>query len=129
MSTVQQRGSGWVTFAGIMVAIVGVLNVIYGIAAIDKASFFVEQERFIVSNLQTWGWVTLILGLVQLFAAFSIWRGGIFGPIVGIFGASLSAIAALMSMPGYPFWSLAIFAVDVLVIYGLVAHGGEQAAA
>lgn len=128
MSAVRQRGSGWVTFAGIMVAIIGVLNVIYGIAAIDKASFFVEEERFIISNLQTWGWVTLILGLVQLFAAASIWRGGIFGPIVGIFGASLSAIAALMSMPGYPFWSLAIFAVDVLIIYGLVAHGGEQAA-
>jgi hypothetical protein len=127
MSAVRQRGSGWVTFAGIMVAIVGVLNVIYGIAAIDKASFFVEEERFIISNLQTWGWVTLVLGVVQLFAAASIWRGGIFGPIVGIFGASLSAIAALMSMPGYPFWSLAIFAVDVLVIYGLVAHGGEQA--
>lgn len=128
MSAVQQRGSGWVTFAGIMVAIVGVLNVVYGIAAIDKASFFVEQERFIVSNLQAWGWVALLLGLVQLFAAASIWRGGIFGPVVGIFGASLSAIAALMSLPGYPFWSLAIFAVDVLVIYGLVAHGGEQAA-
>jgi uncharacterized membrane protein HdeD (DUF308 family) len=114
--------SGWLLFAGIMIAIVGVLNVIYGIAAIDSSSFFVADSRYIVSGLNTWGWVTLILGVLQLVAAFSIWNGGTFGRVFGIAMASLNAIIALLVMPAYPFWSLAIFAVDILIIYGLVTY-------
>lgn len=94
---------------------------------IDRASFFLEDDRFIISDLRTWGWVTLIVGIVQMVAASSIWRGGMIGPLIGIFGASISMIAALLAIPAYPFWSLAIFAVDVLIVYGLVAHGGEPA--
>ncbi len=125
-----QQGSGWILFAGIMILIAGILNIIWGIAAIDNSTFFVEDERFIFSSLNTWGWIILIIGVIEVFAAFSIWRGGAFGAIIGIFAASLSAIGALLSIPAYPFWSLAIFAVDVLVIYGLAAYGarGQQAA-
>jgi hypothetical protein len=118
-------GQGWLTFAGIMIVIVGVLNVIYGIAAIDDSSFFVNDQKYIFSNLNTWGWVTLILGIVQILAASSIWRGGQFGRWFGILGAGLSSIAALLAIPAYPFWSLAIFAVDVAIIYGLAAYGGQ----
>jgi hypothetical protein len=125
-----QQGSGWILFAGIMILIAGVLDVIWGIAAIDDASFFIEDERFIISSLSTWGWITLIIGVIKVIAAFSIWNGGAFGAIIGIFAAGLGAIAALLSIPAYPFWSLAIFAVDVLVIYGLAAYGarGQRAA-
>jgi hypothetical protein len=63
--------------------------------------------------------------VVQLFAAFSIWSGGGFGKRIGIIGASLSAIAALLSIPGYPLWSLAILAIDILIIYGLTSYGGQ----
>ena len=62
--------------------------------------------------------------MLQIVAAFSIWSGGGFGRWFGIGAAGLSAIAALMSLPGYPFWSLAVFAIDVLIIYGLAAYGG-----
>jgi len=123
--TSPSEGAGWLTFSGIMVIIVGVLNTIWGIAAIDKASFFVEDTRFIVEDLQTWGWVVLIVGIVQLFAAFSIWSGRQFGRWVGIIGASLSAISAMMSIPGFPLWSLAVLGMSVLVIYGLVVYGGQ----
>ena len=114
--------SGWLLFAGIMIAIVGVLNVIYGIAAIDSSSFFVADSRYIVSDLNTWGWVVLILGVLQLAAAFSIWNGGTFGRLFGIAMASFNSIIALLTIPAYPFWSLAIFAVDILIIYGLVTY-------
>jgi hypothetical protein len=120
------HGGGWLTFAGIMVMLAGVLNVIWGIAAIDSANFFVEEERFIISDLNTWGWIILIIGAIQLFAAFSIWSGGQFGRWIGIFGASLSAIGALLSIPGYPFWSLAVFGIDLLIIYGLTVYGGQR---
>jgi hypothetical protein len=124
--TYDEPGGGWILFAGIMLMLVGVLNVIWGIAAIGDSSFFVNDQKYILSNLNTWGWVTLILGAVQIIAAYSIWAGNQFGRWFGIGVAGLSAIAALMSIPAYPFWSLAIFAVDILVIYGLAAYGGQH---
>lgn len=121
----EQQGSGWILFAGIMLMIAGILNIVYGIGAIDDAQFYAGHTEFVISSLKTWGWITLILGILQVLAAFSIWRGGVFGAIFGIFAASLSAIGALLSIPAYPFLSLSIFAIDVLIIYGLAAYGAQ----
>jgi hypothetical protein len=121
---VSKTHSGWVTFAGVMLFIVGVLNVIYGIAAIGDSSFFVQDQKYILSNLNTWGWVTLTLGLFQLFAAFSLWSGGVYGRAVAILAASLSAVGALLSIPAYPFWSLAVFAIDIIIIHQVAKYGG-----
>ena len=123
---IPESGPGWILFAGIMIVVAGVLNIIYGIAAIDNATFFVNDAKYIFSDLKTWGWIVLILGVLQVFAAFSIWQGGSYGRWFGIFVASLSAIGALLSIPAYPFWSLAIFAIDVLIIYGLATYGGQR---
>jgi hypothetical protein len=118
-------GSGWLVFTAIILAIVGVLNIIYGIAAISDSTFFVADTKYILSDLNTWGWVTLILGALQLLACVSVYRGGQFGRWFGILAASLSIIAALLSIPAYPFWSLAVFAVDLMIIYGLAVYGGR----
>jgi hypothetical protein len=120
------KGAGWVLFAGIMIAMLGVLNVIYGIAAIGNSHFFVHGTNYVFGSLNTWGWVALGVGVFQFLAAFSIWAGGRFGQWAGIAIATLSAIAALLAIPAYPFWSLAIFAVDVLIVYGLTAYGGDR---
>jgi hypothetical protein len=120
-----QERSGWVTFAAVLLVIGGVLNIIYGIAAIGDSSFFVNDQKYIFSNLNTWGWVTLILGVIQLTAAFSLFGGGLYGRIIGIGAASLSAIAALLSIPAYPFWSLAIFALDIVIIHQIATRGTE----
>ena len=120
-----EQRAGWVTFAGVMLLIGGVLNVIYGIAAIGDSSFFVNEQKYILSNLNTWGWITLILGVIQLFAAFSLWSGSLYGRIIGIGAAGLSAIAALLSIPAYPFWSLAIFALDIVIIHQIATRGTE----
>jgi hypothetical protein len=120
-----EQRSGWVTFAGVLLLIAGVLNVIYGIAAIGDSKFFVNDQKYIFSGLHTWGWVTLVLGVLQLFAAFSLWSGGLYGRIVGIIAASLSAIAALLSIPAYPLWSLAIFAIDIVIIHQIATRGTE----
>jgi hypothetical protein len=120
-----EQRSGWVTFAGALLLISGALNVIYGIAAIGDSKFFVHDTKYILSNLNTWGWVTLILGLLQLLAAFSLWSGGLYGRIFGIGAAGLSSIAALLSIPAYPFWSLAIFALDIIIIHQIATRGTE----
>jgi hypothetical protein len=124
--TYDESGPGWLLFAGIMILVAGVLNIIYGIAAIGDSTFFVNDAKFILSGLNTWGWIVLVLGVLQVFAAFSIWQGGGYGRWFGIFVAALSSIGALLSIPAYPFWSLAIFAIDVLIIYGLAAYGGQR---
>jgi hypothetical protein len=115
--------SGWVIFAAVMLLIVGVLNVVWGIAAIADSKFFIQDQKYILSNLNAWGWITLIIGVLQLFAGFSLWSGNLYGRIVAIFVASLSALAALMSIPAYPFWSLAIFAIDIIIIYQVSLYG------
>ena len=124
-----EEGGGWLLFAGVMIVIVGVLNVIYGIAAIGNAHFFIANQQYILSGLNTWGWVMLILGVLQIVAAFSIWNGRGFGRWFGIGVAAVNAIAALLSIPAYPFWSLAVFAIDVLIIYGLATYGGARRSA
>jgi hypothetical protein len=120
------EGSGWVLFSGIMILTVAVLNIIWGIAAIGNSSFFVNDTRYILSELNTWGWVILIIGALQLAAAFSIWAGGTFGRWFGIAAACVNAIAAMLSLPAYPIWSVAILALDLLVIYGLAVYGGDR---
>jgi len=113
------RVTGWWVFAGILLTISGVLSIIYGIAAIDNSRFFTSDATYIVSNLNTWGWVTLILGVLELFAAFSLYSGGSFGRWFGIIAASLSAIGALMDIRAYPFWSLCVFALSIIIVYEL----------
>jgi hypothetical protein len=119
MTSNPDRATGWWVFAGIILGVAGILNVIYGIAAIDNATFFTENAKYIISDLKTWGWVTLIIGVIQLFAAASLFTGGGFGRWIGIFASALSAIAALLSIPGNEFWSLAIFALALIVLYEL----------
>ncbi len=128
MNAETEKGSGWLLFAGTMVAIAGVLNVIYGIAAIDQSTFFTDNAKYVITNLKTWGWVVLIIGVVQLIAAVSIWGRGEFGRWIGVIGASLNMILMLLWLPGAPFLSLAIFGIDILVVYGLLAYGGRRSA-
>ena len=119
------EGQGWVTFAGVMILIVGVLNVIYGIAAIDNANFYVADARYVISDLRTWGWIILVIGVLQLLVGLGIWAGNQLARWVGVVVVSLNMIAQLLFIPAYPFWSLAIFTIDVLILYGLVAYGGR----
>lgn len=123
------EGEGWVAFAGIMIAIVGILNFIYGIAAISKSHFYVQEASYILSGLNTWGWVIMITGVIQFCAAIAIFGHVEWGRWIGILTASVNAIIMLIFIPAYPLGSLAMFAIDILVIYGLVAYGGRQSRA
>jgi hypothetical protein len=118
--------SGWWVFAGVLLLVAGVLNIIWGIAAIGDSKFFTDAGTFILSGLNTWGWILLILGVLELIAAFSLFSGGEFGRWFGIVIASLNAIGALLSIPAYPFWSLALFALAIIIVYKL-AEGPEAA--
>jgi hypothetical protein len=124
------RGAGRAAFAATLLVIVGTLNILYGIGALDDANIFVNDQRFILTNLNTLGWVLIVLGVIQLTGGFSLLAGNTYGRVIGIIGASLGAIGALLSIGGaYPWWSLAVFALCVYIIHGLMVFGEEQRAA
>ena len=119
----EQRGTGWVAFAGVMLLIVGTLNVIEGIAAIGNANFFVHNTHYMFANLNTWGWIVLCIGLVELAVGAGVFARNQFSRWTGVLILSLNSVAQLLMIPAYPFWSLSIFALDILAIYGLIAYG------
>ena len=112
--------SGWWVFAGVLLLVTGVLNIIYGIASIGDSKFFTEGGVYVLSGLHTWARILLIVGVLELVAAFSLFSGGEFGRWFGIFIASLNAIGALLTIGATPFWSLAVFALTIIIIYKLV---------
>jgi len=123
------RGAGRVAFAGFLLLIVGTINIIYGIGSLDDANIFVNDKRFILSNLNTLGWVLIVLGVIQLTGGFSLLAGNTYGRVIGVTAGSLGAIGALLSIGGaYPWWSLGVFALCVWVVYGIVAYGGDERA-
>jgi hypothetical protein len=118
---------GWLAFAGTMLGLAGVVNVIWGIAAIDNSSFFTDEGRYVLfDNLSTWGWFFLIVGILQLIAAVSILNGGAFGAVLGIACASINALILLFTVNAFPFAAFMLFIVDILVVYGLAAYGGQR---
>ena len=124
------RGAGRAMFAAILLTIVGIINIIYGIGALDDANIFVNDTRFILDNLNTLGWVLIILGIVQLTGGLSLMAGNTYGRVIGIVAGSLGAIGALLSIGGqYPWWSLGVFALCVYVVYGLIVFGEDEGAA
>ena len=123
------RGTGRVTFAAILLLIAGTLNIVYGIGALDSANIFVNDKRFIFTDLNTMGWVLIVLGVIQLTGGFSLMAGNAYGRVMGIIAGSLAAIGALFSIGGSdPWWSLAIFSLCVWIIHGLVVFGEDERA-
>jgi hypothetical protein len=124
-----QRGEGWVSFAGIMIGLVGTLNIIYGIAAISNSKFYFQNATYVISDLKAYGWLTLCIGAVQLAAAFGIFSRQNWARWVGIISAAANTLVQVLWLPSYPLASLALMAIDILVIYGLVAYGKRSHAA
>jgi hypothetical protein len=119
------RGAGSALFVGILLLIAGVLDIVYGIAAVRDASFYTANGTFVFSSLHTWGWISIILGAICITAAFSLFAGGAYGQIVGIVAATVTAIGALLNIGGdHPWWSIGVFAICIICIKGLF-HLGE----
>ena len=123
------RGTGRATFAAILLLIAGTLNIIYGIGALDSANIFANDTRYIFTDLNTMGWVLIVLGVIQLTGGFSLIAGNTYGRVIGIIGGTLGAIGALLSIGGQnPWWSLAVFFLCVWIVYGIMVLGDDEGA-
>jgi uncharacterized membrane-anchored protein len=124
-----ERDYGWLVFAGITLLVAGVFSVFDGILAVSESSFYVADARFVFSDLNTWGWIVLVIGCLAVVAGFAVMARHQFARWFGIAAASINAAGQLMFVQAYPWWALSIFALDVLIIYALAVHGGRLTAA
>lgn len=119
-------GQGWVLFATIMMGLLGIWNFFEGIAAISSAHVFVANAHYVFSDLKTWGWIVLILGVAQILASMALLSGSELARWFGIAVAGVNALGQLAFIPAYPAWGLLMFSVDVLIIYALAAYAGKR---
>ena len=119
------EGYGLILFAAVLLLTLGFFNLIDGIAAIANSHVFVANAHYVVGDLRAWGWVVLILGVLQLLAGGGVLAGNQVARWFGVVVVGLNAIAQMLFIPAYPFWSLMIIAVDVVALYGLCAYGSR----
>src|SRR5262245_58606849 len=119
---------GMIFFASVMMVMIGFFHAMYGLAAILQNDLIVAGPEYIWRlNVTTWGWIHLGAGILVLIAGWSLFSGATWARVVGITLALISAIANFASIPYYPFWSILIIVLDVLVIWALAVYGGELA--
>jgi hypothetical protein len=125
-----QEGEGWILYAWLMLIVAGGFAIIDGIIAVSRSSFFTATgAHYVVSDLNTWGWIAIILGAIAVAAAFGVARGGQLGRWTGITIASIQLLVQIGWIPIIPFWALTIIVLDMLVIYALAVYGGRGEAA
>ena len=120
------HGSGLVLFASVLLVILGCFNLIYGIAAIANSHVFTANAHYVIGNLRAWGWITLIIAVLQLAAAGGVLASNQLARWFAVAVVGLSAIDMMFFVPAYPFWALTIIAVDVVALYGLCAYGSRE---
>jgi hypothetical protein len=117
---------GFTVFAAVMMIMVGVWQALAGLIAIFENEFYVPTRNYLFEfDVTAWGWIHLLVGAIVAFAGWGLLSGQTWARVVGITLAALSATANFLFIPYYPFWSLLIIAVNILVIWALAAHGRQ----
>jgi hypothetical protein len=115
--------TGWLSFAGIVAIVVGIFNVIDGLVALFRNDYYlVTSQDILVFNFTAWGWIWLLLGLVQIVVGAGIIAGHSWARMAGVAMAVLAAIGQLAFLRAFPVWSVLVIAMCVLVVYALTAH-------
>jgi len=119
--------AGWVVFAAVFMMVSGMMNVLQGLAALfrDEAYWVTLGGAVVAFDVTTWGWIHLLFGIVLIIVGALLMKGSTFARVVGIGLVSLNLLAQFSWATLYPFWALLATAIDVVVIYALIVHGGE----
>jgi hypothetical protein len=115
------RRSGWVTFAGVYLLIVGVLNAIWGIAALADQDNF-REAGLVWSTLNVWGWILIVIGVFEGLVGLLVLSRTIVGNVLGLLVASVAAVLNFLSLGAYPVWSVIALVMNGLIIWALTAH-------
>ena len=127
-STASGVAAGFIVFAVIMMIMTGVFQALAGLVAIFDNALYVAADSYPFRlSTPTWGWIDLIVGVLVASAGWAVFSGRMWGRVVGIILATLSAVANFLFIPYYPFWAILIIVLDVFVIWALAVHGREMA--
>lgn len=117
----QVRLSGWTAFAGVILVMAGALGALDGLIAIFKDEvYLVGDDAVITFDLTFWGWVHLLMGGLVMGAGFAVLNNATWGRAVGIVAAFFHALVQIPFITVYPWWTIIIIALDVIIIYGLM---------
>jgi hypothetical protein len=122
----ERQGYGLIIFASVLLFVLSFFNLIDGIAAVANSHVFIANAHYVIGDLRAWGWITLILGALQILAAAGILTGNQLARWFAVALVGLNAISQMFFIPAYPFWSLTIIAVDVVALWGLCMYGSRQ---
>ena len=115
-----------IIFAVVLLVTVGIFNLIDGIAAIAKSHIFIANAHYVIGDLRAWGWVALILGVLQVLAALGVLAGNQVARWFAVAVIALNAINQMFFVPAYPVWALLIISIDIVALWGLCAHGSRE---
>lgn len=118
---------GWIAFAGVLMVIIGTLHAFQGLIAIFKDEYFVISDSGLAVSLDftAWGWTHLVVGTIVVIAGLCVMAGQMWARIVGVLLAAWSILVNVAFLAAYPFWSLIMIALAVVVIMALTVHGSE----
>jgi hypothetical protein len=122
----ERHGRGFIAFASVLLFVIGGFNIIYGLAAVGGSNVFVGDAHYVLGDLRTWGWITVVLGVLQVLAFWGVLSGNQPARWFAVAVIGLSAVEQMFSNPAYPLWSLIIIALDVVALYALCAHGSRE---
>jgi vacuolar-type H+-ATPase subunit I/STV1 len=119
---------GWIVFAGTMMAILGVFHMFEGLIALFRHAFiaFPTSGLTIQVSYTQWGWLQLIAGAVVFLAGLALFTGRMWARTLGVILVAISALVNFAWATAFPVWSLTLLAIDLLVLYAIMAHGGEM---
>jgi hypothetical protein len=118
--------TGWAGFAGVMLVIIGVMDIIQGLVALIEDEFFVITQEWVFEfDVTAWGWIHLIAGVILIASGIGIFSGNVAARTVGVIVAGIAAIANFAWLPYFPVWSIIIIAICIAVIWALTAHGRD----
>jgi len=119
----RSRGVAGTVLAGILMILSGLYGFLAGLGMVLKRSFFVQPPGYAYDwSVRNWGWTELILGAVVFAAGVCVLMGMTWARVVGVMLVTLSAVGSFLVLPYYPLWSIVLIAVDVFVIWSLVAY-------
>jgi hypothetical protein len=117
---------GWSVFAATVLMMMGVFQMLVGLAAVVKQEFFVVGDEYLFEfDVSAWGWIHLLVGLVVLLSGIGIYSGNVLARTVGVLIAAGSAVTSFLWLPYQPVWSSVLIAMAVAVIWALSVHGRD----
>ena len=124
-----ERWSGWISFAGLMMVIIGGLDFFEGLIAVIRDQYYVvTPAQIVVFDLTTWGWIMIIWGIVLVFAGFGLLSGATWARWFAIVVGSLNVVAQLgfVGSSQYPLWALTVLALTIVVLYALIVRWNDS---